>query len=80
VDVAPSGIFQALTLLGAGGSVDLNGATGALDYDLTTGDRPVDLSILCLDVDRKGRASGSVESGAVYDGRSKQITGTMSCP
>jgi serine/threonine protein kinase/ABC-type branched-subunit amino acid transport system substrate-binding protein len=80
VDVGPSGIFDALTRLRAGDSIDVNGAGTTLDYDLSTGESPVDLSVLCVDVDREGRPTGNVESGAVFSATAGRIVGNPKCP
>jgi branched-chain amino acid transport system substrate-binding protein len=80
IDVGPSGIFDVLRQFASGGRVDLNGATGPLDFDLATGDAPVDLAVLCVDVDARGVASGNRESGLVYDATSGALRGAMKCP
>jgi branched-chain amino acid transport system substrate-binding protein len=80
VEVGPSAIFDALTRLQEGASIDLNGTGGPLDFDLSTGESPVDLSITCVDVDRDGRGTGNIESGAVFLAHTHQIVGTMKCP
>jgi hypothetical protein len=80
LDVGPSHIFEGLQTLRSGGNLDLVGAMGSLDFDPSTGEAPVDYAILCCGVDADGRASGSVESGLIYETRSAKLTGTMRCP
>jgi serine/threonine-protein kinase len=79
IDVGPSGIFDVISRLASGGRVDLNGATGPLDFDLATGDAPVDLAVLCVDVDARGAASGNRESGLVFDATAGALRGVMKC-
>jgi branched-chain amino acid transport system substrate-binding protein len=80
VDVGPSHIFEGFSALRAGKHVDLNGATGKLDFDLSTGDAPVDHAILCPNVDERGRAFDSIESGLVYEAATKKLVGALRCP
>jgi serine/threonine-protein kinase len=80
VEVGPSGIYQAFSHLRAGESIDLLGAGGPLDLDLATGENRTDLSVLCLDVDKNGKATGSLESGLVFEARSRALAGKMRCP
>ena len=79
IDVGPASIFDAFETLRSGGRIDLNGAIGALDFD-GSGEAPIDYAILCCGVDDRGRASGSVESGLVYDSRARKLTGALRCP
>jgi serine/threonine protein kinase/ABC-type branched-subunit amino acid transport system substrate-binding protein len=80
VDVGPSGIFTALTVLRRGENVDLNGTTGRLDFDLATGDAPADLAIVCADVGESGEAVSGRESGLVFDTAARRLIGEMKCP
>jgi serine/threonine-protein kinase len=80
IDVGPSGIFDAINKLAAGGRVDLNGATGPLDFDPATGDARVDLAVLCVNVDAQGAAADNRESGLVFDATSGALRGAMRCP
>jgi serine/threonine-protein kinase len=80
IDVGPSGIFDAMNELASGRNIDLNGATGRLDFDLETGDAPVDLAVLCPDVDAHGVATSVRESGLMYDATSRALRGTLRCP
>jgi hypothetical protein len=59
--------------------VDLNGATGSLDFDPTTGEAPVTFAIVCPAIDKRGVASGGVESGVVFDPIAKRWTGAVEC-
>jgi branched-chain amino acid transport system substrate-binding protein len=78
--VGPSGVLDVVNTLASGGSVDLNGATGALDFDVDTGDAPVDLTVLCPNVDAHGAAFDNMESGVVYDAASRKLRGALKCP
>jgi hypothetical protein len=81
IDVGPSGIFQAFSLLTTTDkSIDLNGAGGTLDFDLQTGEHEVDLAVLCVNVDKNGMTVGDIESGMVYVARTKTLEGRMRCP
>jgi branched-chain amino acid transport system substrate-binding protein len=80
IDVGPSGIFDAMNELASGRNIDLNGATGRLDFDVDTGDAPVDLAVLCPDVDAHGVATSVRESGLMYDATSRTLRGTLRCP
>ena len=81
IDVGPTGVFDAITALSKGGSIDLQGTQSDLDFDLTTGEAPTDFALLCAAVDVKGRADGhDVESGVVYRARTHSIDGVMRCP
>jgi hypothetical protein len=80
IEVGPSGIFQAFTLLSSGASINLIGAAGTLDFDLATGEREADLAVLCMDVGPDGRASGGLESGLTYQAHTGEIVGQAKCP
>jgi serine/threonine protein kinase len=80
VEVGPSGIYKAFDALRGGGSIDLTGATGRLDFDLRTGEAPVDMSILCVDLDSSGAASDTIESGLVFHAAEGALDGAMRCP
>jgi hypothetical protein len=80
IDVGAAGIFEGVSALRAGEAIDLNGATSRLDFDLATGEAPVDQAILCPKIDEGGRAVDSLESGLVFDGASRKLTGTLACP
>jgi tRNA A-37 threonylcarbamoyl transferase component Bud32 len=80
IDVGPSAIFDAINELASGRNIDLNGATGRLDFDVETGDAPVDLAVLCADVDAHGVATSVRESGLMYDATSRSLRGTLHCP
>jgi hypothetical protein len=45
-----------------------------------TGDAPVDLAVLCPDVDAHGVATSVRESGLMYDATSRTLRGTLRCP
>jgi branched-chain amino acid transport system substrate-binding protein len=80
IDVGPSGIFDALNTLAAGGNIDLNGATGRLDFDTETGEAPVDLAVLCVRAAPKGDGAESAESGLTYDATAAVLRGSLHCP
>jgi hypothetical protein len=40
----------------------------------------VEYSITCLGLDDRGAPSEEIDSGLVYDSRTKKITGTLRCP
>jgi hypothetical protein len=80
IDVGPEGIYDAFTALRTRGGIDLNGAIGDLDFDPSTGEAPIDYAIVCLNVDDHGAASGSLESGLVYDAAAKKLAGALHCP
>ncbi len=80
VEVGPSGIYAAFTHLRGGEPIDLAGAGGPLDLNPQTGENETDLSILCLDVDKRGKAIGSLESGLVYSAKTRALVGKMRCP
>ena len=79
IDLGPSGIVAAYGALARGENVDVNGATGPLDFDIRTGDAPVDLAVVCADVDERGRAAGSVESGLVFSAKAGELEGAPRC-
>jgi branched-chain amino acid transport system substrate-binding protein len=80
IDVGPSAIFDGMNELASGQNIDLNGATGLLDFDLATGDAPVDLAVICADVDARGVSTNVRESGLVYEGASRSLRGAVRCP
>jgi serine/threonine protein kinase len=80
IDVGPTGILRAFGALARGEPIDLNGATGKLDFDRVTGEAPVDLAMLCADVDSHGLATVSIESGLVFDGARAAWSGEDRCP
>jgi hypothetical protein len=80
VATGPSDLFAAITALANGDAIDPHGPSGALDFDTATGERSVDFALLCAGIDREGRASGDVESGLVFDAKTRSVRGTMRCP
>ena len=81
IEVGPTQVFDALTVLAAGGRIDLQGTQSTLDFDLATGEAPSDFALLCARVDGDGGANGEdVESGVVGRARARRIEGTMRCP
>ncbi len=80
IEVGPTDIFKALDVLRRGENIDLDGATGRLDFDLARGEAPVDFSVLCVDVDARGKAVATIESGIVYDSTRKALEGIAQCP
>jgi branched-chain amino acid transport system substrate-binding protein len=80
VDIGVAQIFEAFSTLRRGDAIDLNGATGGLDFDLTTGDATINQSIVCVGKGDDGKASEGIESGVVYDAKTKKLVGAMKCP
>ena len=80
IDVGPGGIYQALSILGAGKNIDLGGTTTTLDFDLETGDADADFSFLCLAPGRAGAPPAPVRSGLFYRARARKLEGTLRCP
>jgi hypothetical protein len=79
-EVGPSTVFDAFSELTAGRSIALDGATGALRFDLKTGEVAYDMAILCVGIDDAGAAGDGVESGLVFNGAKRALTGAMKCP
>ena len=80
VEVGPSGIFDALTILSSGGTINLEGAAGALDFDLKTGETSEDFALFCPEADAQGRDDGDdVESGVFYRTKAHRIEGAFTC-
>lgn len=75
VEVGPAGIYPALNVLAAGGSIDLQGTLTNLDFDPVTGDPAADFAMFCL---RDG--PGLFESDTRYDAASGSIIGLGRCP
>jgi serine/threonine-protein kinase len=79
IDATPASILDGATRIRRGESIDLQGATGKLDFDVETGEALSDVAALCMEV-QDGRASGSVESGLVYDVTTRRVSGALRCP
>jgi ABC-type branched-subunit amino acid transport system substrate-binding protein len=75
IDVGPTTIFEAMSALRAGKNIDLNGAASGLDFDLATGDSPADFAVLCVRAGTGGDGPQVVESGVVFDARTKKLVG-----
>jgi branched-chain amino acid transport system substrate-binding protein len=80
IDVGAAGIYQALTLLGAGKGFDLVGSVTTLDFDPDTGDAPADFAVFCLAPGQGGALPEVVESGLVYRARTRKLEGAARCP
>jgi hypothetical protein len=80
IEVGPSGILEGFKTLRSDAGIDLVGAIGSLDFDRATGEAPIDYAILCLGVDDRGNAHGSVESGLVFTSHDGRLTGALDCP
>jgi hypothetical protein len=81
IDVGPTQIFDALSDLAGGGTIDLEGAATPLDFDVATGDVRSDFALVCAATDANGRAKReSVESGLVIGARTQRAEGTIRCP
>jgi serine/threonine-protein kinase len=80
LEVGPNGVFDGISALASGRSLDLRGASSALDFDLATGEARVDFALVCPDVDARGRASGDRESGIFYRTAQGTVDGTLRCP
>ncbi len=80
LEVGPNGVFDGISTLATGRSLDLRGASSALDFDLATGEARVDFALVCPDVDARGRASGDHESGVFYRTVQGTVDGALRCP
>jgi hypothetical protein len=80
IEVGPNGLFDGISALAAGRSIDLRGAFSPLDFDLTTAEVRMDFTLVCADVDAHGRASGDHESGLYYRTSQGKVEGTLGCP
>jgi hypothetical protein len=80
IEVGPNGLFDGISALASGRSLDVRGSSSALDFDLATGEARVDFALVCADVDAHGRASGDRESGVFYRTAQGTVDGTMRCP
>jgi hypothetical protein len=81
IEVGSTNVFEALTLLGAGQSIDLQGTQTGLDFDLATGEAPSDFALTCAGIDRSGQAAGEdVESGVVFRASARRTEGALRCP
>jgi serine/threonine-protein kinase len=75
VEIGPAGIYPALKVLAAGGSVDLRGTLTDLDFDPETGDASADFGLSCIDpTDHKLH-----QTGARYDPTRDTFTGPAGC-
>ena len=80
VEVGAAGVFDALTALSSGGTINLEGAASSLDFDLKTGETSEDLALFCSDVGARGAKTGEeVESGVVYRSKLHHLEGTVRC-
>ena len=79
IEVGPYQIYDAFETLRGGGNIDLEGAGSTLDFELASGDTTSDYVVLCVEADAKGRATGTKESGLVYDAHTRALTGAMRC-
>jgi hypothetical protein len=80
VEVGPLEILDGYGALAAGANIDLDGTIGRLDFDLATGEAPVDMAVVCVNVDRAGAATEGAESGMVFDSRAGTLVGELHCP
>ncbi len=80
IEVGPNGLFDGISALAAGRSIDLRGASSPLDFDLTTGEARTDFALVCADVDGRGRAAGDHESGVFYRTAMGVVEGSLRCP
>jgi branched-chain amino acid transport system substrate-binding protein len=80
VEVGPAGIFDAFSILRAGGQLDLNGSFGSLDLSPTTGEAHFKFAVVCAGTGDDGRANRGIESGLVYSSESDRFEGAMRCP
>jgi hypothetical protein len=80
IDVGPTKILEALSILRGGKNIDLNGAATNLDFDLKTGEVMPRFAVYCVKADESGKAAETVESGLFYDPRSDKLEGTRRCP
>jgi branched-chain amino acid transport system substrate-binding protein len=80
VDVGPMPLFEGISALRAGETIDLRGASAGLDFDLATGEAPSDFALVCAGVDASRRATGDVEAGVYYRVATHAVEGTLHCP
>jgi ABC-type branched-subunit amino acid transport system substrate-binding protein len=81
IEVGPSYLFEGVTTLASGRSIDLAGTGTDLDFDLATGECPADFGLFCMRVNGAGEASGlSLPSGVTYGARAQRVGGTLRCP
>ena len=81
IEVGPTEVFDALTILSSGGTIDLEGIATGLDFDFSTGETPSDFALFCPAIDDRGRANGEdAESGVVYYRKTRRADGSLKCP
>ena len=80
LEVGASAIFEALEVLQKGATLELVGASGSLRFDPATGEAMQSFVVLCVGTDAQGKADDSIESGIVYDAKTKRLQGTLNCP
>ncbi len=79
--MGPAQIFDAVTALQAGDSIDLNGAASPLDFDRASGESPSDQVVVCLAAGgAQKRGFDVVESGLRYETKAKRLAGELACP
>ena len=80
LECGPTDLLAGIAALARGESIDLGGVSGQLDFDPSTGEVARDFTFLCPGVDAAGRASGDVQSGAIYVASQQRTIGTLDCP
>ena len=80
IEVGPGGIYPAFHALASGKTIDLQGTASTLDFDLETGDAPADFALYCLSPGNDGAPARQVESGLVFELRTRRVTGSLRCP
>jgi serine/threonine protein kinase len=76
IDVGPAGIYKAIKILREGKNIDLGGAQTSLDFDPETGDPTVEFTVDCMDTKKQTL----MNSGLVFDAKTKKFAGTWKCP
>jgi branched-chain amino acid transport system substrate-binding protein len=76
VEVGPAGIYPALNVLAAGGTIDLQGTLTSLDFDPVSGDATADFALFCLSAD----GEAVIESDLHFDPVTAALIGEGGCP
>ncbi len=80
IEVGPMAVFDAISALERGETIDLRGVSNPLDFDPKTGEGATDFALVCASVDALGRAKGDLESGVYYRTASMKVDGVLRCP
>jgi len=80
IDVGPGNIYPAFLALSTGRNIDLRGTATSMDLDPETGDTTADLALFCVAPSTSTDPARQIESGLVWDSRSRALVGTSRCP